>query len=43
MLRRETPCDLYGVCPYGAENGYTCEYWCGENEPQDYPEEWEKD
>ena len=42
-LRRETPCD-YGECPYSAEYGYTCEYWCGADEPEDFPEEdWEDD
>lgn len=34
-LRRETPCD-FGECPYNAEYGYTCEYWCGANEPEEY-------
>jgi hypothetical protein len=33
-LRRETPCD-FGECPYNAKYGYTCEYWCGESEPED--------
>lgn len=31
-LRRETPCD-FGPCPYNAECGYTCEYYCSEPEP----------
>lgn len=34
-LRKETPCD-YGECPYDAETNSTCEYWCGEEEPEDY-------
>jgi len=39
-LRRDTPCD-HGPCPYEAEYNYECEYWCGAEEPQDYPEAWE--
>ena len=39
-LRRETPCD-FGPCPYNSESGGSCEYWCGAEEPQDYPEAWE--
>lgn len=34
-LRKETPCD-FGSCPYDAEYHYTCEYWCGAEEPEDY-------
>lgn len=35
-LRRETPCN-FGECPYNAEYGYTCEYWCGAaDEPEEY-------
>lgn len=41
-LRCETPCD-FGPCPYEAEYYGTCEYWCGADEPQDIPEEWEED
>lgn len=33
-IRRETPCD-FGECPYNAEYGSTCEYWCGEDEPEE--------
>lgn len=33
-LRFETPCD-FGECPYNAEYGYTCEYWCGADEPEE--------
>ena len=36
-LRKETPCD-YGECPYNAEYYHTCEYWCGAEEPEDYPD-----
>lgn len=32
-LRKETPCD-FGPCPYDAEYHYTCEYWCGAEEPE---------
>ena len=39
-LRRETPCD-FGPCPYNSEGYGSCEYWCGAEEPQDYPEAWE--
>ena len=41
-LRLETPCD-FGPCPYDAEYGYTCEYWCGTDEPEDYPYDEEDD
>ena len=42
-LRCETPCD-FGECPYNAEYSNTCEYWCGADEPEDFPEEdWEDD
>ena len=41
-LRRETPCD-FGPCPYEAEYYGTCEYWCGADEPQDYPTEYEEE
>ena len=41
-LRSITPCD-YGYCPYDAEYSYTCEYWCGAPEPEDYPEIEEED
>lgn len=33
-IRKETPCD-YGEYPYNAEYSYTCEYWCGEEEPEE--------
>lgn len=39
-LRHDTPCD-HGPCPYEAESWGSCEYWCGSEEPQDYPEAWE--
>lgn len=42
-LRRECPCDLDGFCPYEAEYFSSCEYWCGADEPEDYPEEEEED
>jgi hypothetical protein len=42
-IRKNTPCDLDGVCPYDAEYNCDCEYWCGADEPQDYPEIWDDD
>lgn len=39
-LRRETPCD-FGPCPYDSETNDSCEYWCGADEPEDNPTEWE--
>lgn len=33
-----TPCD-FGECPYNAQDSSDCEYWCGAEEPEDYPEE----
>lgn len=39
-LRRETPCD-FGPCPYDSETNDCCEYWCGADEPEDNPLEWE--
>ena len=38
-LRRDCPCDLDGFCPYDTEYFSGCEYWCGADEPEDYPEE----
>ena len=40
-LKRECPCDTDGICPYESfHSGYlgSCEYWCGEDEPQDEPD-----
>lgn len=42
-LRKNTPCDCDGICPYDAEYSHDCEYWCGADEPQDNPEDWEDD
>ena len=36
-LRWETPCD-FGECPYDAMYGCDCDYWCGSDESEDYPE-----
>ena len=39
-MRKITPCDIDGICPYAnLHSGYinSCEYWCGEEEPEDYP------
>lgn len=41
-IRCETPCD-YGECPYNAQYNRDCEYWCGAEEPEDNPEDWEDD
>ena len=40
-VRNNCPCDLDGVCPYESESYGSCEYWCGGEEPQDDPIEWE--
>ena len=41
-LRKNTPCDIDGICPYEAEYGYTCEYYCGADEPDDdYDDDWD--
>lgn len=37
-IRRNTPCDCDGICPYDALYGNDCEYWCGAEEPEDYPD-----
>lgn len=34
-LMKITPCDYSGICPYNAEYIGTCEYWCGEDEPEE--------
>ena len=34
-LRKCTPCDCDGICPYEAEYNRDCEYWCGADEPED--------
>ena len=37
-LRSITPCDCDdGCCPYDAQYITDCEYWCGSEEPEDYP------
>ena len=41
-IRKNTPCDCDGICPYDALYGHDCEYWCGAEEPQDYPDGWDK-
>lgn len=38
-IRKNCPCDVDGVCPYDAEYDRDCEYWCGAEEPEDYPED----
>ena len=42
-IRRECPCDIDGICPYESESWRTCEYWCGSDEPSDYPDIWEEE
>lgn len=32
-----TPCD-YGPCPYDVSYNCDCEYYCGADEPPDFPE-----
>lgn len=39
-IRRETPCDLDGICPYASESYGSCEYWCGADDLEDDPPEW---
>lgn len=38
-IKSVCPCDVDGICPYDAEYSADCEYWCGADEPEDYPEE----
>ncbi len=43
-VKRLCPCDIDGVCPYeDMHSGYwnSCEYWCGTDEPEDYPDWYE--
>ena len=37
-IRKETPCD-YGECPYNAQYSRDCEYWCGADEEEDWPDD----
>lgn len=42
-LRSITPCDEPGLdgrhhCPYDSDGWPDCEYYCGDEEPQDNPE-----
>lgn len=42
-LRKMTPCDCDGICPYeDMHSGYmnSCEYYCGADEPADDPADW---
>ncbi len=41
-IRKNTPCDCDGICPYDALYGHDCEYWCGAEEPQDCPDGWDR-
>lgn len=38
-LRLNCPCDVDGVCPFEATYNCDCEYWCGQDEPEDYPDD----
>ena len=42
-IRKCTPCDVDGICPYSANYNCDCEYWCGAEEPEDFPEEYYDD
>ena len=42
-LKQITPCDCVGLCPYDAEYNHDCEYWCGADEPEDYPEDYDQE
>lgn len=37
-----SPCDCDGFCHYDAQYNRDCEYWCGAEEPYDYPDEQEE-
>ena len=37
-LRKNTPCDMDGICPYDAQYSRDCEYWCGADEEPDIPD-----
>lgn len=40
-LRKDTPCEIDGICPFDAIYSCHCEYWCGDNyEPEDYPDDY---
>lgn len=34
-LKRYTPCDTEGHCPYDASYNCDCEWYCGADEPED--------
>ena len=37
MLKNYTPCDDYPfICPYGANSWNHCEWFCGEQDDDDY-------
>lgn len=43
-LKKTCPCDIDGICPYDdCHSGFfgSCEFWCGADEPEDTPEEYE--
>lgn len=37
-IKLTCPCDIDGVCPYDAQYSRDCEYFCGADEPDDYPD-----
>jgi len=37
-IRKTTPCDTDGFCPYDAQYSRDCEFWCGADEPYDEPD-----
>ena len=41
MIKKNTPCNCEGLCPYDFLNGRTCEYWCGnESKKEELPDEY---
>ena len=34
-LKRNTPCNTEGHCPYDASYNCDCEWYCGADEPED--------
>lgn len=41
-IRKNTPCDIDGICPYEAEYSHDCEYWCGADEEPDIPDDYDE-
>lgn len=36
-MRKNTPCDVDGICPYAMDGECNCEYWCGGDDAEDEP------